>query len=240
MFGKLRDSLLALAYPQSCHVCEKSVENFDDGIACRKCWQKTRIFSGKETLCRKCGKFLSEKETDFQTFCHQCDEHFYDAASAVGLYEKALQASILHLKNEPFVAKRLRKLFVSTFEKSEFQDADLIVPIPLSKKRFIERGFNQAAVLAQILAKQKRLHLDEHSLARTVHTTVHRAGMDTKARELTVKKAFEVKRLKFVENKKILLIDDVFTSGATASACAKTLKKNGASKVYILTIARAA
>jgi ComF family protein len=239
MLSKIRDSLLALAYPQACQVCQNSVERFDDGVACQSCWSKTRIFSGKETLCSKCGKFLSEKETDFQTFCHQCDEHFYDSASAVGLYEKALQASVLHLKNEPFIAKRLQKLFVSAFQKSEFQDANLIIAVPLSTKRFIECGFNQASILAQILARQTKLTLDEHSLTRTVHTTVHRAGMDTKARELTVKKAFEVKRPKLIESKKILLIDDVFTSGATASACAKILKKKGADKVYVLTIARA-
>ena len=68
---------------------------------------------------------------------------------------------------------------------------------------------------------------------------MHRAAMDEKARELTVKNAFEVKRANFIKNKKILLVDDVFTSGATVSACAKILKKAGARKVYVLTVARA-
>jgi competence protein ComFC len=239
MLHKIYDSCLALVYPQACQICEKSVENSADGIACESCWEATRIFSGAETLCHKCGAFLQEKPADFETFCHACDEHFYDSARAVGIYEHALAASILHLKTEPFVAKNLQKLFVSAFENSIFQDVSRIIPVPLSKKRNLERGFNQAAVLARILARRTKIILDEKSLARTTHTLIHRAAMDRKARELTVKNAFDVQRPKLIENKNILLIDDVFTSGATVSNCAKALKKKGAGKVYVLTVARA-
>lgn len=239
MLTKIFDSLLTLAYPQACQVCQNSVENSCDGVVCRNCWKQTRVFSGKETVCHKCGKFLNDSENDFQIFCHQCDEHFYDRARAVGLYENGLQASILHLKREPFVAKQLRKLFTSAFENSSFGNADKIIPVPLSKKRFLERGFNQAAVLAEILANSVKPEVDEYTLIRKIHTPIHRAGMDTKARELTVKNAFEVKRPKLIEGKKVLLVDDVFTSGATVSACAKILKKSGAEKVYVFTLARA-
>lgn len=239
MLTKVLDSLLTVLYPQACQNCGESVEKFEYGAACQNCWQKTRIFSGAETVCYKCNKFLSEKESNVKTFCHQCDAHFYEQARAAGLYENALQISVLNLKREPFVCKNLRKVFISTFEKTEFQDADLIIPIPLSKKRFLERGFNQAAVLAKILSDETKIKSDEQSLVRKIHTPVHRAGMDTKARELTVKNAFEITRPKLINGKKILLIDDVFTSGATASSCAKVLKKAGAEKVYVLTLARA-
>lgn len=239
MLHKIYDSLLTVLYPQACKICEQNVENSADGIACRICWEKTRIFNGEETLCGKCGAYLKEGKTDFQTFCHRCDEHFYDSAQAAGIYEHALSASILNLKTEPFVAPNLKKLFLNAFEHSSFQDADVIIPVPLSKKRFLERGFNQAAVPAQILAKHTKIELDEQSLARTIHTPVHRAAMDRKAREITVKNAFDVKRPKFIENKTILLVDDVFTTGATVSNCAKVLKKKGADKVFIFTIARA-
>ncbi len=239
MLTKVLDSLLTVLYPQACQNCGASVENFEYGAACQTCWRKTRIFQGTETVCHKCSKFLSEKETDLRTFCHQCDTHFYEQARAAGLYENALQTSVLNLKREPFICKNLRKVFVSAFEKSDFQDADLIVPIPLSKKRLLERGFNQAAILAKILSDETKIKLDEQSLIRKIHTPMHRAGMDTKARELTVKNAFEITRPNLIKGKKILLVDDVFTSGATASACAKVLKKAGAEKVYVLTLARA-
>lgn len=238
MLNKITDSILSIIYPQACQICEKSVEMSADGVVCRSCWEKTQIFSGAKTLCHKCSLFLHANPTDFQTFCHKCDEHFYDAARAVGLYENALSASILHLKEEPFVSKYLQNLFISAFEKSPFQDTNLIVPVPLSKRRFLERGFNQAAVLAQVIAKNTNINLDEQSLVRTVHTPIHRAAMDRQAREKTVENAFDVKRPKLIEGKKILLVDDVFTSGATVSSCAKVLKQKGAERVYVLTIAR--
>jgi ComF family protein len=239
MFQKICDSLLTLAYPQICHVCLESVEASADGVVCRKCWQSARIFSGNETLCAKCSAFVREKPSNFQTFCHKCDEHFYDAARAAGLYENALAASILHLKQAPFVAGTLKNLFISAFENSPFQDATVIIPVPLSKRRHLERGFNQAEVLAEILAKSFNLKIDEQSLARKIHTPLHRAAMDRRARELTVENAFEATRPKLIKGEKILLVDDVFTSGATVSYCAKVLKKKGADKVYVLTIARA-
>ncbi|HEY8561010.1 MAG TPA: ComF family protein [Pyrinomonadaceae bacterium] len=239
MLQKICDSLLTLAYPQICHVCSGSVEDSAGGVVCRDCWRAARIFTGDETLCGKCAAFLRPRPSNFQTFCHRCDDHFYDRARAAGLYETALAASVLYLKREPFVAAHLKDLFISAFESSSFQDTELIMPVPLSKKRLLERGFNQAEILAEILAERFGAEIDRQSLARKVHTPVHRAGMDRRARELTVENAFEVTRPNFVKSKKILLVDDVLTSGATVSHCAKALKKKGADKVYVLTLARA-
>lgn len=239
MFQKVYDSLLTLAYPQLCLVCSNSVENSADGVVCRKCWRKTRVFAGNETLCAKCSAFLQEKSSPHKTFCHKCDEHFYDAARSVGLYENALAASVVHLKREPFVCQTLKNLFISAFADSPFHDSTVVIPVPVSKTRFLERGFNQAEVLAGILAKEYNLKIDRQSLARKIHTPVHRAAMDRRARELTVENAFEVTHPKLIKDEKVLLIDDVFTSGATTSFCAKALKKKGADKVYVLTIARA-
>lgn len=238
MFHKFFDPLLTLAYPQNCHICENSVECSADGVACHTCWAKTKIFSGKETLCSKCGAFLRAKSANFQTFCHRCDDHFYDSAFAVGVYENALAASVLHLKREPIVAGRLREIFLSRYRKSNLDDVTLIIPVPLAKKRHLERGFNQAVVISKILAKQTRTKIDEHSLTREIHTPMHRAGMDAKARAMSVKDAFQVTRSSFVKGEKILLIDDVFTSGATVSGCAKVLKEHGAKTVCVYTLAR--
>lgn len=240
MLSEICDSLLTLAYPQACQLCAQSVEKLSNGVACQSCWNKTRIFCGAETLCSKCGRFLRAEPTNFQVFCHQCDEQFYDSAKAVGVYEYAISASIINLKREPFVAQKLKKSFILCFQNSAFQDATKIIPVPLSKKRFLERGFNQAVVLAAILAKTTGIPLDDESLERKLHTPMHRATMDSQAREMSVENAFETKRPKFIEDARVLLVDDVFTTGATVSACAKTLKESGARKVYVLTVARAA
>jgi ComF family protein len=113
-----------------------------------------------------------------------------------------------------------------------------IIPVPLSKQRFAERTFNQAEVLGKSFSENLGIEMDTLSVARITQVAKRRAGMDRKARFASVENAFEVKRPKLIENQNILLIDDVFTSGATATNCAKALKKKGASKVYILTIAR--
>ena len=235
----LYDSFLTLVYPQSCRICEKSVESNAEGVVCAKCWQNTHIFTDSDIFCHKCNAFLGERRADFKTFCQRCTEDFYDLARAIGIYEKALFISILQLKQQPHLPKHLEKLLFSAFEHSPFQDATCIIPVPLSKIRFAERGFNQAELLAQSLSKQSGLRIYESSLKRVIHTEKHRVGMDRKARLESVKGAFKVISPRLIEGQKILLIDDVFTSGSTVSNCAKMLKKYGANKVYVLTIARA-
>jgi ComF family protein len=238
-FSILQNSFLTLVYPQACRICEESVESANDGFVCDKCWRRTRIFKNKEILCCKCGSFLKNGTPIIETFCHRCETDEYDFARAVGLYENALSVSVLNLKKEPFIPKRLQDLLLSAFKNAPFQDTTCIIPVPLSKRRQLERGYNQAAVIAESVSKQSGIPLDKLSLMRTVHTDKHRAGMDRKARTESVKNAFEVKRPRLIESKNILLIDDIFTSGATVSNCAKALKKSGAGKVYVLTLARA-
>lgn len=190
-------------------------------------------------LCEKCGAFFGDKAAPVAVFCHKCDDHFYDKAAAVGVYEKAMSATILNLKEQPILPKRLRRLIPAAIESNGFFNADLIIPIPLSKQRRLERGFNQAEFISNEIARTTNIPVDTASLARKLHTPIHRMGMDKRARELTVQSAFEVLRPKLITGKKILLVDDVFTSGATASYCAKALKKNGAAEVNVFTLARA-
>lgn len=239
MFKELQNSLLSIIYPQECRVCFSQVENADDGISCIKCWNETRIFRGDEMLCDKCGAFFGDKAAPVAVFCHKCDDHFYDKAAAVGVYEMAMSATVLTLKEQPVIPKRLRELIPAAIECNGFFNTDVIIPIPLSKQRRLERGFNQAEVIAKEISRATRIPVDKASLARKLQTPIHRVGMDKRARELTVQNAFEVLRPKLIAGKKILLVDDVFTSGATASYCAKALKKNGAVEVNMFTLARA-
>lgn len=240
MLQALSDSILSVIYPQECDVCQNEVEFSDDGIACSECWETTNIFSGNETLCNKCGAFLFDARSTNAASCRKCDEHSYDRAFAVGVYERALAASILRLKRTPYIARRLKKLLAATLERTNIPSNTIVIPVPLSSHRQQERGFNQAALIGQFVARHRSLMLDETSLIRRIHTPMHRAGMDKKARALTVRNAFEVVRPMLIDGKDILLVDDIFTSGETASNCARVLKNGGAATVNILTIARAA
>lgn len=238
MLKAITNSLLSIAFPQSCHNCINSVDSLSHGIACGDCWTQTRRFSLDDPLCPKCGDFFPSIPQSTTSNCHQCRDHNYDSAVAGGVYENALAAVIIELKKTPNLPERARLLLQSAFERSNFTDTSVIIPVPLSAKRRIERGYNQAEVIGEYLSKKTGIVLDCHSLVRRVHTPMHRAGMDKKAREATVKNAFEVRRHKLVADKSVLLVDDIFTSGATASYCAKALKKSGATKVNVLTLAR--
>lgn len=238
----LYDAALALLYPQACAVCGDSVEARADGVACAKCWQRTRILTEEDLICWKCGvpapgRVAEEKRREVR--CRRCDAEHFTAARACGVYERALRASVLALKREPHVASRLAGLLFQTQQREPLQSATRIIPVPLHRERLRERGFNQAAMLGSALARVSRLPLDEWSLVRAVHTERHRAGMDERARRESVEAAFRVRRPRLVENERVLLVDDVFTTGATVSSCALALKDAGATEVFVLTVARA-
>lgn len=233
-------SILSLVFPQSCYVCGQEVESISYGVACQRCWYETRLFEDETVSCYKCSYFFG-RELGEKVFCQQCSEEPFDLVRCVGLYEKALKKTILHLKKVPSVPKYLQDLIVQTFKKTPFanEKIDLLIPVPISKARLAERGFNQSSILAKPLARSIGLQIDEEVLVRKVHTKRHSPGMDKKARQIAVNNAFSVTSPDKIRGKVILLVDDVFTSGATVSNCAKKLKESGVSKVYVFTIARA-
>jgi ComF family protein len=237
----LYDATLALLFPQACVVCGESVERRADGVTCAACWEMSRIFSEDDLICWKCGVPAPGKVSEgrrAQVRCRRCDAEHFTAARACGAYEGALRASVLALKREPHVSTRLARLLFETQRREPLRNATRIVPVPLHPARLRERGFNQAEMLGRALAKLTGLTLDERNLARTTHTERHRAGMDARARRESVEAAFTVRRSRLIENESILLVDDVYTTGATVSACAGALRAAGAQEVYVLTIAR--
>ncbi|MDX6499950.1 MAG: hypothetical protein QOG23_3210 [Blastocatellia bacterium] len=240
--SSLYDAALALVYPQACVICGTSVESRYDGVACDSCWQMTRVFTDDDTLCWKCGLYTEaaiSHESRQTVRCGRCDEEALSSARACGFYEGALRASILQLKREPHVASRLMNLMLAAQRRAPIISADLIIPVPLHPERERERGFNQALLLAKELSRLSGLPLDEHAMVRRSHTKRHRAGMDAKARRQSVEGAFALRHADLVEGRRVLLVDDVFTTGATASAGAKVLKESGAREVFVLTVARA-
>ena len=235
------DSLLSVVYPQSCHVCGAEVESRALGVACTRCWNATRLFSGNETLCWKCGvpstATVASEKWD-QVRCRRCDVLTFTAARACGVYEGAMAASVLALKREPSVCSRLTSLLVDATSRAPLNQATRIIPVPLHAEREKVRGFNQANLIAQRLSTAARLPLISNSLIRISHTASHRAGMDATDRMKTVDDAFRVVHPALVAGEKILLVDDVFTTGATVSSCARVLLEAGAPDVFVLTLAR--
>ena len=207
------DAVLTLVYPQACAICGGSVEQRKFGVACESCWNKSN--------------------TD------DADELHDSAVRAVGLYEGALRESVLLLKRQPHLSAHVAELLVEVARREPLNTSTKIIPVPLHADRMRSRGFNQASVVAQALGKSLRLPVDETSLRRISSSEKYRAGLDVRGRMETVSGAFQVADPRLVANENILLVDDVFTTGATVSACAEALIEAGATEVFVLTIARA-
>ena len=212
------DAVLTLAYPQACAICGGCVEERKFGVACETCWNETTIFNGN---------------TD------DTDELHDPAVRAVGFYEGALRESVLLLKRQPHIASHVVELLVTAARREPLNTSTRIIPVPLHAERLRSRGFNQASIVAQALAKSLRLPVDEKSLRRISSSEKYRAGLDARGRMESVSGAFEVRNPRVVANEIVLLVDDVFTTGATVSACAAALTEAGARDVFVLTIARA-
>lgn len=236
------DALLTLAYPQACTICSRSVEQRKFGIACESCWKETKVFTGAETICWKCGLLLPAgiaSALHDQVRCRRCDSQSFTAARAIGLYEGALRETVLLLKHQPHLSRHVKSLLTETARRIPLTAVTRIIPVPLHTKRLKTRGFNQASIIAKALSRSLRLPLDEVSVVRVSSTEKYRAGLDAKGRRDTVARAFEVRHPRLVGNESILLVDDVFTTGATVSSCAEVLVDAGVEDVFVLTIARA-
>ena len=235
------DALLTLVYPQVCAICGGSVERRRFGVVCEACWRTTSIFTGRETVCWKCGVPAPAEvvpELREEVRCGRCDSQWFTAARAVGPYEGALRDTVLQLKRKPYLAEYLETLLIAAAKSEPLNVSTRIVPVPLHAERLRARGFNQASIIAHALSKSLRLPLDEVSLVRVSGSEKYRAGLDAKGRQETVAEAFAVPHPKLVLKESILLVDDVFTTGATVSACAEALIKAGARKVLVLTLCR--
>ena len=239
----LYDGFLSVLYPQACVMCSKSVESQIHAPACLGCWNITRLFTGGESLCWKCGVVLPSAGVPVEpcrVYCHRCEEHQFEAARACGVYELALRESILQLKRMPYLSRYLIPHLLAVAKRPPLNRATRIIPVPLHPERERQRGFNQAAVIAGAIGPSLGLPVDECTLFRTVSWGKHRAGLDQKGRFDSVAGAFAVRFPTVVTNEVILLIDDVLTTGATASSCAAALRCAGAESVLLLTLARPA
>lgn len=242
------DSLFAVVYPTDCCVCgqELGLQGGTGVPVCRACWESLQPWEGP--LCGCCGvPFASARAAEFATpLCFECqrEERSFDLARSYGLYTGALRTLILQLKfrRRARLGKRLGERLSPLWESLEVRDA-LLVPVPLHPSRQRQRGFNQAELLAQGLARALRgvgreAPVEKRCLRRT-RPTPPQTGLSLAARRENVRGVFAVERPARVRDRAVTLIDDVMTTGATLSACAAALKQAGASHVWALTLARA-
>lgn len=222
-------------------VCQSLVETLGCGVVCRPCWQRIVRLDG--ILCDLCGyPFASRNLPAGKVLCGACrrgDFHF-DFARSYGRLEDPLQSIIHQFKygSHPSLARPLARLLHALWVQG-FQDRALamIVPVPLHKARQKERGFNQAWLLARHLSRWTQIPLMDRVLIRYRSTEVQ-AGLSRGQRRRNIRGAFRVADRAAVRKRAVLLVDDVFTTGATLNECARMLRKQGAHRVDVLTVAR--
>ncbi len=231
--------LADLIFPPACCSCGallgRGMTTF-----CGACLSEIRFI--RAPLCPVCGiPYPNEEEINHR--CADCirSKESFSLARAVGVYDAVLLEVIHRFKyrgriNLGEVLGRFMAEF--RYEDLRIEDYSLIVPVPLHRRRLKERGFNQAVVLAREISRRHAVPMDFGVLKRKIYTEPQ-TGLGRDDRLRNIRGAFEVVRPEAVKEKKVLLIDDVYTTGSTVRECARVLGKCGASEVAALTLARA-
>ena len=221
------DAILNLLFPVSCVLCGAQVLERRWGAACPACWSK--LSPVKPPCCPQCGLPAAAIEGP----CGPCrlGEHAFDFARSALLFNDAFREIIHHLKYSERVslAPPLGALLRECLQREPFQ-SEVVIPVPLHRSRERQRGFNQAELLASSLNR----HVNNRILRRKKRTP-SQTGLSRVRRTLNLAGAFEV-RGKVPDC--VMVVDDVYTTGATLNEIARTLKRAGAKRVEVLTVAR--
>lgn len=212
-------SLLNFVFPLECKVCGRPLEAGNQTYICSECLKKIGFI--KEPYYFK-GK------------------HYFKSIYSVGLYQGVLREAILLLKYQGVkgLIPPLGKMLLEYCEKKiDFFSFDLIIPVPLFRSKKREREFNQAETFARIISKHYSLPISNGNLLR-IRDTRKMSSLNPEERRKNVKNAFIVREKEKIRNKRILLTDDICTTGATVDECSKVLIAVGAKEVTVLTLAK--
>jgi len=218
------------------------------GLLCSAC---AHAFAPVESpLCRRCGMVFTSREGG-DRICGSClkSSSRFTMARAAGVYDRTLKVLIHQLKYRGTIrlAGPLGELLFGAFLRFwDMETVDLVVPVPLHRRKMRQRGFNQAALLIRNWSTLRAVNpetlpavVDDQSVLVRWRWTESQAGLGRVERSRNIRGAFTVQRPAAVAGKRVLLIDDVYTTGATVGECARVLLKAGAMRVDVLTLARA-
>lgn len=242
LFASLKtvsDLALGFIYPNVCQICGAERATSPEGFVCARCRQQARFI--EPPFCRRCGlPFDGELTTAFECAnCRDMELHFSFARSAVSASGMVLE--IIHrykyqraLWFEPFLADLLLRRASAELRDQRW---NWIVPVPLHPAKKRQREFNQAERLAKHLSAATQIPIDTALLKRVVPTRTQ-TKLTRQERAVNMRNAFAMRNGQKLNGQRILLFDDVFTTGATTDACAKVLRAAGAEEVGVWTLAR--
>ncbi len=231
--------IVDVLFPPACLSCGNLLETGPEEVFCPSCREGLVFLNG--CLCPVCGLPFPDSPA-FDHLCGSCIEKRppFSCARSVFSYEGIILEEIRRFKyGGNLTVGSAMALMMSTFAFRNLRPGnyDLLIPVPLHPERLRRRGFNQALVLAGTLASVYEIAVNFSCLAR-IRPTQTQTGLDRDQRRTNVRGAFALRSAKDIEGKKILLVDDVLTTGATIGECARLLLKAGADDVAAVTLAR--
>jgi len=244
----IAEGLFSVLFPSDCRICGEPLVNISRLPVCRECLIAMHPIA--EGLCSICGERLFSSyalEAEGGARCGVCRriEPPYVRAVAYGSYESGLR-ELIHLLKFGGVRPAANVLGRMLAEAIESLEAGLppepvaVIPVPLHRRKLRQRGFNQAELIARAALKIKRaegrLHLSA-ALERT-RETASQIGLTSHQRRENLRGAFAVAQPQVVRGREVLIVDDVYTTGATVSECARVLRRAGAARVWVATVAR--
>lgn len=239
---RLADALLNLIYPENCLCCPSPVSRWHERGVCDGCWSKILQMRIGKPWCPSCGMPYEAAEMGESHLCGACilRPPPFAGARSFGTYSGELRGVIhaFKFRGRKDLAFLLAPLLASAYGDSWGPgDFDLLVPVPLHRTRKRERGYNQSALLGRLLAGLIGIPCSERVLAR-LRATPPQVGFSAGERMKNLRGAFRCLRPGLVSRRRLLLVDDVMTTGATLSGAAAALLEAGAQRVSALTLAR--
>ena len=229
----LTENLLDLIYPRRCAVCDNALP-FGKKYICPKCAAK--LIRVREPRCAKCGRPLDSQGTEY---CRAClsTRHEFTYGFSLFMYNDAMRESIFRFKYggrqeyAEFYARAIAKYLRA--EILSFR-ASAIIPVPLHRRRMEERGYNQAELVAEKLGKLLNIPVKSDIVTR-IRNTIPQKKLNSSERWKNLKKAFIISR-NVVELERVIIFDDIYTTGSTIDSLSLSLKKAGVKDVFFITL----
>jgi len=228
---KLASALLNILYPTECPSCGNKCDTHITAPLCSSCWSVIERYTGPS--CERCSLPLTSQ---YSTLCGDCltSPPDYSLALSYGIYEGPLMEAVHWLKFHG--ARRLWRPLSALLSEMPFPKADLMTAVPLSPRGLRAREFNHSLLIARGLSASNGIPLQTGLLVKT-RETARQLGLTRAQRKKNLRGAFSATQR--LDGRKVILVDDVMTTGATANECSKALLKAGASEVVAVTVARA-
>lgn len=212
------EQILNLFYPPVCGICGKLNQNF---------------------LCQKCNNTL-KNQAKFNVENFQKKEKYFKELLYIFKYEGIIRKTILKYKFQE--GSYLYKTFVNFILKNQkffefIKSYDTIVPVPISKKRYKERGYNQSYLIAKEISKKTKLELQNRCIIKRKNV-IEQSKLNKEKREKNIKGVYEIIDKENLQNKRIILVDDIYTTGNTVNECCRILQKAQPKSISVIVIAK--